>query len=566
MKITVIPDSVRLDPVNLRLYEHQPKRYRHTIPPDYLENNPVWNSREKVIRLKSAGNEIVAFQVVLMFDREYPDVTAALGPLKGPGTFPAGCVELFKEWFVDVQVPSSGYEKTSLAPGWFPDALVPLSAKAEYYGAPFYLPDYWNRVRGQKAGVLWADIYVPENHPPGRYTAEFVVQGPGLSAIRLPVELDVWPFSLPHRNTLKGNIFTGAFKKWPLDKELRTQQLFKKHRISHHQCYYRPELKIVGDEPELDWREFDGRLAKYFSGEAFTEKHGYFGPGYGEPMEIFLLPKDETYWKSWEKTAKKVSRHLFGEKRIGPKTEVQIFFNALDECYDRIDHGRMIIWSTFIKNHFPQALFRIDGGFDDETMNFLSGHVDLCLYHTAAYDLPKIEKYRKKGIRDWIYGPMVYESRTNELTGSSTFIDLDLLTMRGLGWVCFKYNTESWCQWEFMYESRKAWYNPETFKNHHLKEFRCYNGSGMLLYDGEFMNLPDPCASIRFKAARSGAQEYEYLRLYEALGGNARGFVDKLIDNPLGEGSMGNVEPWNTDLSAWDRARLELGEAIAKRS
>jgi hypothetical protein len=586
MKITVIPDSVRVNPVNVSLYENKPGLYKKNLPRNYLYNNPLWSSREKCVNLKGAGNETVAFQVVLIFNnREYRDVKVSLKDFKGKSEIPHQGIELYKEWFVDIQVPSSGYEKTSLAPGWFPDALIPLnSPRTRYYGAPFYLPDYWNRIKGQRAGVIWVDIFIPPEQKPGKYRSAIVIESPDFKTMRIPVALEVWPFSLPDKNSLMGNIYTNVFRKMPVHKELQYQHVFKKHRIANHQCYYRPELEIADSRPRLDWKEFDARLTKYFDGSAFTEKYGYFGPGYNEPMEIFLLPfncsgkkgavgwplptdgkKDKTFWSIWEKTAQQVAKHLFHEKRISKKTQVHIFFNALDECYDRKDHQRMIMWSTFIKKHFPDALFRIDGGYDDDTMDFLCPHVDLCLYHTIAYNLPSVEKYRKKGVRDWIYGPMIYESETNGLTGSSTFTDLDLLTMRGLGWVCFKYGADSWCQWEFAFENRKAWYNPETFKNSDLKEFRCYNGSGMFLYEGTCMGLPDPCVSIRFKAARSGAQEYEYLKMLKDLGGNPSQYVDKLVYRPLGNQAIGNIEPWNTNIAAWDKTRLELGEAIAKR-
>ena len=585
MKIAVIPDSVRLNPVTLSLFEYQPRLYKNTLPRDFLDANPVWNSGEKTIRLKAAGNETVAFQVALIFDKPCDDVTASLKEFKGKENIPSGCAEIFKEWFVEVQTPSSGYEKTTLGPGWYPDALIPLDAQARHWGSPFCLPDYWNRIKGQKAAVLWADVFVPRDQAPGLYRSVFTLKSPDLGVVSLPVELTVWPFSLPDRNSLRGNLYTGALRRMPEEKELRYYHVFKKHRMAVHQCYYRPEFRLEGNEPVLDWSEIDGRLAKYFDGSAFTEKHGYSGPGTGEPLEFFLLPfncsgkkmsvgwplptdnrKDEAFWRIWDKTAQAVRRHLITEKRINPeKTEIQIFFNALDECYKREDHERMILWSTFMKKHFPECPFRIDGGYDDATMQFLVPHVDLCLYHTGGYDLPLVEKFRRQGVRDWIYGPMVYESRTNELTGASTFIDLDLLTMRGMSWVCRKYGTDSWCQWEFACENRKAWYNPENFKNNDLEEYRCFNGNGMLLYDGEFMHLPDPCVSIRFKAGRSGAQEYEYLKIYEKLGGNPSEFVDRLVYAPLGEKSMGNLEPWNTDVSAWDRARLDLGEAIAKK-
>ncbi len=588
MNYTVFPDSVRLDPVNCRLFEYQPNIYSRTIPQDYLYKNPVWSNGK--VQIKGAANEYLSFQVALFADKEHAKVSVEMDALRGSkGEIPLNCIEIFREWFVEVQVPSSGYEKTSLGAGWYPDALIPLNHKVTnhmgYLTQQFFVPDYYNRVPNQKAAVLWVDIYIPPELCADTYRSTLKIKSPTDSLIiEIPIELSIWPFALPNTDNLKGNLFTGAFKRWSHEKELRYQHVLKKHRIAAHQCYYRPDIKIVDNEPIIDWTAYDSRIGKYLDGSAFTDKYGYYGTGYGEPMEYLLLPfncsgkkgalgwptptngtQDESFWKIWEKTALAVRKHLIEENRINlKKTQLQIFFNALDESYKKEDHEKMKSWSKFMKKFFPEALFRIDGGYDDETMNFLMPDINLCIYHTIAYNYDSVRKQREKGLVDWIYGPMVYESNTNGLTGASSFIDLDNLTMRGQAWICWKYNAATWCQWEFMHGAKQAWYNPENFKNSELEEFRCYNGNGMLLYDGEVMDLPDPCVSIRFKAGRSGSQEYEYLRILKNLGGNPDTFVNNLVYEPLGKKSIGNTEPWNTNIAAWDEARLKIGEEIAR--
>jgi len=331
-------------------------------------------------------------------------------------------------------------------------------------------------------------------------------------------------------------------------------------------------------------RHTAGRLD---AGSAFTSNQGYYGTGYGEPLAYLLLPfnvtghrgskgwpfdtagpRDETFWKQMDFVCGEIRKHLIEEGRINPKkTRLQLFLNGLDECYTRPAHDEMKFWSKYFKKYFPEASYRIDGGYDDATMDYLGkGTVDLCIYHTSGYDMPKVERNRARGVTDWIYGPIVYESKTNKLTGASSFIDLSLLTQRGLSWLVHKYKAQTWCQWEFMHEHDMAWFNPETFKNDKLEEFRCFNGNGSLIYNGEFLGLPDPVTSLRIKATRSGSQEWEYLKLYEKMVGDTSKIVDNLLYQPLGEQCMGNIEPWNCDISAWDRARLEMGEAIAKKA
>ena len=40
----------------------------------------------------------------------------------------------------------------------------------------------------------------------------------------------------------------------------------------------------------LDWTEFDRRLGPYLDGSAFTAARGYWGPGYGLPLDHIMLP------------------------------------------------------------------------------------------------------------------------------------------------------------------------------------------------------------------------------------------------------------------------------------
>ena len=68
--------------------------------------------------------------------------------------------------------------------------------------------------------------------------------------------------------------------------------------------------------------------------------------------------------------------------------------------------------------------------------------------------------------------------------GSNTFLDLDLLVNRGIGWVGWKYQS-GWVEWEFDWNAFASWYEAENFKE---PSGRRYNGSGQLIYRGAVMN------------------------------------------------------------------------------
>jgi len=69
---------------------------------------------------------------------------------------------------------------------------------------------------------------------------------------------------------------------------------------------------------------------------------------------------------------------------------------------------------------------------------------------------------------------------------------------------------------------------------------------------------------------RNGVQEYEYMRLLSEMDKNndrVDSIINRIIKEPFGDKSIGNLNVWSYDPEKWDRARIELGELIdhAKR-
>ena len=64
-------------------------------------------------------------------------------------------------------------------------------------------------------------------------------------------------------------------------------------------------------------------------------------------------------------------------------------------------------------------------------------------------------------------------SAAQELRGAAdTFLDLDLLVNRAIGWIGWKYKA-GWVEWEFDWNAFAAWYEPKP-----KEPRRIYNGSG----------------------------------------------------------------------------------------
>ena len=208
--------------------------------------------------------------------------------------------------------------------------------------------------------------------------------------------------------------------------------------------------------------------------------------------------------------------------------------------------------------------YRVDGGYDREAMEKLSKEVDLWICHSVAFDKETVDYFRPKGVEAWFYGPMIYEQRRNCGCGSNTFLDLDLLVNRAIGWIGWKYQT-GWVEWEFDWNAYAVWYEAENFKDDH----RAYNGSGQLIYRGDVMRFNGPVPSIRLKATRRGLQDYEYFWLLAQKSGGkqqADDLVNAIIyKQPFGPKAMRDTEIWKNNPDQWDRVRLRVGEKLATR-
>jgi hypothetical protein len=195
-------------------------------------------------------------------------------------------------------------------------------------------------------------------------------------------------------------------------------------------------------------------------------------------------------------------------------------------------------------------------------MESMAKDVDLWVCHTVSYDPDFARQLRNRGVESWFYGPMIYEQRKNSGCGSNTFLDLDLLVNRAIGWVAWKYRS-GWIEWEFDWNAYAAWYEAENFKEGH----RVYNGSGLLIYRGEVMGYEQPVPSIRLKAQRRGLQDYEYFRLLADKHGEAE--ADRLVNSvifgrPFGEDSIGHVRLWKNHPDEWEAVRKQAARRIAQ--
>jgi hypothetical protein len=592
---------MRLNPVTndiIDIYKNNQSGRRNL-----LERNWIYDGKQ--VAVQGARGEYISFQLVITkgADSVLKGISVDMSPFKNEATTFKIQPELFLEWSVEVKTPSTGYPKASFGKGWYPDALIPyksLQAGDSKPGGswvyPLQLPDFNNRIENQQSQIFWVDQYIPFEYSeakPGSYTSTISVTI-NHETKRIPVTLRVWDFAIPNENKLKASLqHEGFLKRMDEKQELQVYQLFKRNRVSLMDPTYEPELQVSKEgKTTINWKAFDARLKKYLTGEAFTAKHGYsYGPGVGEPLETFLLPFD-VYGKhgtnGWPNIGKPdverkpenravyvntiqlVRNHL--KPMLNPKkTDLYVYLNGLDESYFPEAWSRMVYYGDMFKKYYPEAQFRVDGGYNEEAMKIIEKSINAWATHTINYNVEEVRKYQKMGIKDWIYGPMLYESKVNSWVGSSTFMDLPMLNDRAISWSTWKYKAHSWISWGAGAGWKGAWYDPETWKSANdggnaEYSYKKLNGNALLVYSpGIVPNVNEACPSIRLKALRDGVQEYEYMRLLSELDKStdrADKIVNTVIKEPFGDKSIGNLDVWSYDAEQWDKARIEIGELI----
>ena len=592
MKVWAINDSVRVDPIRNKPFEENPSLFPDGLRPGYKDSNLFWDGSARRIKLKAARNETVAFQIVIeRTGAKLTNVSVALAELAGPAgaRIPMGNIDMFREWYVHVENPSQ--QSYTLGTGWYPDGLLPClrwsgNLYPHTYVMPFDLPDPLNNVGNeQMSQAMWVDIYIPkspQDAPPGNYTAPIVVfsdQG----RTELSLELQVWDFDLPEESHLKPNIYTDTeINSFAEDLELKYYQLARKHRLSITPMGYAPALQVAGTEVEIDWRQYDARLSKYFDGSAFSEQYGYSGPGYGVPTEYILLPFDayplnlykiprgiQLSGKEWKfyapwpvpmprqgptpeyraiwKNAFQAYQAHFDQHSTWNRTQMIVYFLSLDESYDGVARDRMLYFGQLLKeSSVPRLEYRVDGSYTGETMERLEKVLDIANLGLEDCEAPIAGEIKKRGIKLWFY------------ENGASIIDGDGLKCRALSWYAWKVGADAWDIWEMDFNSLRAWQYPQTY--------RTQNGAGMLVYRGEMMGLDEPAASMRFKGMRRGSQDYEYFWLLAQTPGG-REVADETVRQVVhgsfrGKESLGAPGMWVHDPDEWDRMRAKIGDAI----
>ena len=168
--LSVIPSSVRLDPVTGEIIDHKFILLKDNPiqKTDMLNKNLIYDGKR--VSLYAARGEYISFQLVVtnLSDRRLENIRIEMPEFSGDNGRFSIKPEFFLEWAVEIKTPSTGYPKASLGTGWYPDALIPFSyiqddsAQVRWrWIYPLWLPDFNNRIDNQKSMIVWIDQFIP---------------------------------------------------------------------------------------------------------------------------------------------------------------------------------------------------------------------------------------------------------------------------------------------------------------------------------------------------------------------------------------------------------------------
>jgi len=509
--VSVVDELDKVNPVDGRIAAR---------PRGYPAANHLWSAGESRVRLHSARNEFVAFQVVIR-SRER-DLKASLDFEENGRAIKA---EFGRYFLVDSKL------------GPLADPIVTLGGP-EDQGVEF-----------EKAGYqsLHAEVYVPHGVPPGEHRGTLTLTSRG-DSLKLAVSLIVWDFTLPDHLSFLPEMNCYGLP----DNERDFYRLAHRHRTVLNRVPYSQNGTVADGfapaRPEpggpFDWSAWDRRFGPLFDGSAFADL-----PRKGVPIECFYLPLHENwptaiepnydggYWadraftpayrRAFVDASRQFAAHT--DERRWSETIFQCFFNGkldfkkegwsrgsspwlLDEPANFQDFWALRYFGAAFHEGVKQAAprsarlaFRCDISRPEWQRDALDGLLDYNVVGGAMRSYRRIVLDRKEAETQVVveYGSAnpVEESNVQAVAWS-----LDAWTL----------GVDGVLPWQTVGRG-DSWLTADTLA---------------LFYPGRRGKEPVP--SVRLKAFRRGQQDVEYLTLLAQATGQPRWAVARQLRAALG--------------------------------
>jgi len=366
--------------------------------------------------------------------------------------------------------------------------------------------------------AIWIEIYLRRDLPAGIYRGLMSVSADG-STTTVPVELEVFDFSLPDVNSLPTMVY--------YDRDQPALYHGRNLDPAYHRFAHRHRVELV--------HEYGGQAAfaalGRFRGDDFTRAQGYEGPGERVGNTIvpfsFYAPGTDfnersTAWQTSDEWMRFVAKWL-----PDAITFLYLFDEPRPEQFPLIKQIAANIKSNpgpgsrlplFLTHHYTPEL---------------AGAIDIWDCPAPQYNIMHAEAERACGREHWV-------CNGGRPAAGAVVIDAPATDARMMPWACFKHGIEVYFYWHsvhWMHNAQKpedrvqnVWANTITFDNRDepnkpVESQGIANGDGVLMYPGEDTQHPaedrgiaGPISTIQLANLRRGLQDHLYLTLAQQCG------------------------------------------------
>jgi hypothetical protein len=566
--------------------------------------------RRGPLRLDAARNETVGFQLILKnLAKTSARVQVTLDDLAGDNGARIEAKTHTERFLAHyVRVDPGGYtwgprSEVLPWPEFYPDALIPFESRC---GEPQTLIESFEVSSGQGANqAVWLDIYVPKNLPPGDYRGQVHLQA-DRATLDIPVNLQVWEATLPDRPSLDavGELYRayeqeGAGQEIGSDAWRRMAHCYQRLAHRHRMVFIERTDRILGPVSDADagqpqaWEDYDRVYGAILTGELFTAKHGYTGPGENTPVNVWRTPWPQTinrrierpladgeiqqyatlarHWaqhssaRGWNRT--RYFAYVFDEVDGPTDTDANVDQAAASEQrYLKMAHGEMrrlqqaldagagshridLLWTS----HTNPAVW------EGKTDIDLSGTIRLWCPNARAADPAFLRKRARQGERSWFYHAGHPAIGVHAINASG-------IEMRTWGLAAARYGLQGQLMWALNYGDPE---DPYRYPSYRRQDDRF--GNGVLVYPGALLPRigrkasPGPIPSMRLKAWRTGLQEADLVQLARAKGRGEE--VDRLLTRYIPEAlaEAKGKAAWSSNPADWYDFHRELLELTSDR-
>lgn len=550
MLVAVAPRMVRTEPVT----------WVTTATVRVCRSEPSAAKPSQEVHLAAARNEWVSFQVFIRSDCPLPKLNIETSPLKGHGgaEINANSIRLYREH--QLELKEATYRNDAFRPDWYPDPLIPTAdpltgerlSGTRFTAQPFDLPA--NETHG-----FWVDVYVSKDTPAGNYRGTVrVISNDGEIAL-MPVNLDVWDFTLPRFPSLVTALGSPADRMrnyYSKRAKAGMESEPKDWAAVRQQCAILAREHRINAYPPGEWLQLDRKESSFeLPAEKIRQLQDWIDAYHVNAIQVpspVGIVKDpqanlellQAWAGAWDRAIDAINR-----------PHVVYFIYLKDEPNDPEAYEFVRLWGKAIRGVKTKVKVMVveQTLTQNPSWGELYGAVDIWCSLFPLYDEATARKRQELGETMWAYTALCQGRKT-----PWWHIDYPLLNYRLPCWMARRYEIRGLLYWggmSYWAQVDDPWVDPRTYRPGRPERPLIYNGEGTLVYPARPCGYEGIVPSLRLKALRDGIEDFDYFALLQQAG---RG--EQALE------VVRNLTPswfeWNPEPEAYELARRKLADLI----